>query len=345
MPDTALRSPRCHLRLALVANALAIALPATAQEAPRSVVPIREVVIRPAGTPRYAVTIVVNGVPIETGLDTGSIGLRILPRAVAHAGVVAEAQTVRYSYGSGVQLDGHRATVDLAIGAARGRVPVQAIERVSCANGGSCPASRVPPAAYGLMGSGRPGQGFQAIMGTRLNGGDIPNPLTAMGIRRWIVHLPARGGRGGVLILNPDAHDVAGFVSLRHGAGEPGTVAGCAMIARPDARRFCGPTLLDTGESGLHIRGAARPPGWQRGLPARLVLPSAAGDGAPTVAFRTGDEPDGAETQFQPGRGTGLSLNAGTLPFYAYDVLFDQQRDSIAVRPNQSSNGTVRAER
>jgi hypothetical protein len=325
----------------VAAVGLTSAASASAQQADRSVVPIREVVIRPGGTPRYAVTLRINGAPVEVGLDTGSVGLRVLPGASRRVGIQPGPQVVIYSYDSGVQLDGHRAVADLQIGAARGKVALQAVERVSCVNGGDCPAATLPSAAYGLMGSGQPGQGFQAIMGTRLNQGNVPNPLSALGVRRWIVHLPQRGGSGGALILNPDASDLVGFVPLRNGAGTPGTVGGCVMVERPGARRICGPTLLDTGAPGLAVRGAQRPPGWQPGVPARLALVGASGQAA-AVAFRAGDAARGATARFVPGRGDGVSLSAGTLPFYAYDVLYDRDRGGMAVRPNATAGGAVR---
>lgn len=336
--------PHRFPRWSMAVCALGATASAAAQQAPRSVLPIREVVIRPVGTPRYAVTIIVNGVPIETGLDTGSVGLRILPRAARRAGIVAGPQLVRYSYGGGVELDGGRATVDLTIGAVRGQVPVQSVDRVSCVDGGDCPAAKVPPAAYGFMGSGQPGQGFQAIMGTRLNSGVIPNPLTKMGVRRWIVHLPPRGGGGGALILNPDERDVAGFVLLRSGMGTPGTVAGCIMVARPGARHFCGPTLLDTGAPEIVVRGATRPVGWQPGVPARLALPGATNNQVVGVVFPAGDEAHGGKASFRAGQGNSVSLTGGVLPFYAYDVLFDQERGGIAVRPNGSGRNVVRSD-
>lgn len=83
-----------------------------AQQAKRSVVPIREVVIELAGAPRYTVTVTINGTPIEAGLDTGSVGLRILPAATLRAGVTPGVQPATYSYGSGVQLDGTIASAD-----------------------------------------------------------------------------------------------------------------------------------------------------------------------------------------------------------------------------------------
>ena len=331
-------------KFALAAASLVSFTPAIAQSAQRSVVPIREVVIHPIDTPRYVVTVTINGMPFEVGLDTGSVGLRLLPKAVERAGVIPGSQPARYSYGSGVQLDGQVATADIQIGSAKGKVTLQAVERVSCvAQKKNCPATYVSPAEYGLMGSGQPGQGFQAIMGTRLNNGDIPNPLTALGIRSWIVHLPQRGGSGGELILNPDKSDLAGFVPLRNDTGIPGTVVGCAMIDRADALQLCGSMLLDTGAPGVAIHGAERPLGWQPSVPARLVLAGATGIKARSVVFRTGDKLNGGNTDFEPGRGNGISMNAGTLPFYAYDVLFNQEHNEISVRPNGSGSDAVHA--
>jgi hypothetical protein len=113
-------------------------------------VPIREVVIRPIGTPRYAVTLLLNGVAVETGLDTGSVGLRVLPRTIQKVGIVPGHEAVTYSFGSGVQLDVYAAKVDIEIGSARGHVPLQAVERVSCVGARQCPADKVLPEAYGL---------------------------------------------------------------------------------------------------------------------------------------------------------------------------------------------------
>ena len=135
-------------RALMAAAALVTATGARAQEAPRSIVPIREVDIRPIGTPRYVIEIVVNSAPMMAGLDTGSIGLRLLPRAAARARVAPDGEAETYSYGSGVELDGRRVEADVAIGGARGRVAIQAIDRVTCvARQSDCPAARVAPDA------------------------------------------------------------------------------------------------------------------------------------------------------------------------------------------------------
>lgn len=321
------------------------ASPAMAQSvAPRSVVPIREVVIPDGGDVRYAITITVNGVPFEVGLDTGSTGLRLLPRAVRNARVEAGEQPERYSYTSGVLLQGSRTMARVRLGAAAGIVAIHAIERVSCVQAKpDCPASRIPPQAYGLMGSGRPRAGFPAIVGIRLQEGRIPNPMAALGVRRWIVHLPQHGQGDGLLVLNPDARDTAGFVSLRPGAGSSGTVGSCLMALAPPPARICGPTLLDTGAPGLTVRGAKVPSNWAPQLPARITfVPEAAGS-APALTFRSVDRAHGAHATFMPDRHLARpEISAGTLPFYAFDVLFDGDHQTIAVRPNRNAGPAVR---
>ena len=332
---------------AIIVAVLLLAGEVTAQPVPtRSVLPIREVVIQPIGTPRYVVTISINGAPIEAGLDTGSVGLRLLPRAVRRAGIAAGVQPDSFSYGSGVQLVGRRALADAAFGTIRGRIPLQAVETVSCVTGRECPGDRVQPQAFGLMGGGYPNQGFEAIIGARLATRATPNPFIALGVRRWIVHLPQRGGGGGggALVLNPDAQDMAGFAPLRPGKGSPGTVGGCVSLALSQAQRICGPTLLDTGATELDVRGALRPPEWQAGRPGRLELVKSHA-GAAGVAFQTGDAEHGARTMFVAPTGAGErpEISVGALPFYAFDVMYDMDSQTLAVRPNLSAGSTVHA--
>lgn len=329
------------------ADAFAGGQPAAAQVAVRSVVPIREVVIRPIGTPRYVITVTVNGVPMEAGLDTGSLGLRLLPRAVARAGIAAGGAGYTYGYGSGVVLDGPDARALVRIGASQARIAVQAVARVTCRKGAQkCPAGHLEPGAYGLMGSGQAGQGFPAIIGVRLESGTIDHPLSVLGVKRWIVHLPARGGGGGALILNPDARDTAGFVPLRNGADGKGTVAGCIMVARPDARQICGPTLWDTGAPGIGVKNAPRPPAWQEGVPAEMRFVTSDGTREPRIAFRAGDRDHGGQATFAaaPQR-TGPYVSAGTMPFYAYDMLYDATTGQMAIRPNPDQRGLPQAAR
>jgi len=330
----------------LATGLLPAALPSGVKaQGERSVVPIREVVIQPIGTPRYVITLVVNGVPMEAGLDTGSVGLRLLPRAADRANVRASGPGYAYGYGSGVVLRGPDVQANVRIGKSEQGITLQAVRSAGCRDGGNrCPAGKLTPQHYGLMGSGQPGRGFPAILGIRLESGQSVNPLTALGVQRWIVHLPARGSGGGALIFNPDARDMAGFVPLRTGVDRSGTVAGCLMVARPDARQICGPTLWDTGAPGIAVKNAAAPPAWQAGVAAEMRFVTSDGSRYPRIAFRAGDRNHGGHADFAraPQR-AGLYVSAGTLPFYAYDMLYDAVSGTMAIRPNTAQRGLPRA--
>jgi len=322
-----------------------MASPARGQAPTRSVVPIREVDIQPEGTPRYVIRVVVNGVAMDAGLDTGSVGLRLLPRAVAKAGIVATGPSYTETYGSGVVLDGPNAAASVQIGALQHRIGLQAVHDVGCKAGGDgCNAhpGTLDPAQYGLMGLGHPGQGFPAIIGVRLAPGNVEHPLKGLGAQRWIIHLPPRQGGGGALILNPNEDDVAGFVPLATASAPRGAVNGCVMIARPDARRICGGILWDTGAASITVKNAPRPPAWVPNAIAEMHFASNGGTPGPALAFRTGDRAHGSEARFEPANTTGTMIQAGVMPFYAYDMLFDAN-GGIAIRPTADQSGLPRA--
>jgi len=68
-----------------------------------------------------------------------------------------------------------------------------------------------------------------------------------------------------------------------------------------------------------------------------------AGGSAPALTFRSGDRAHGARAAFMPNRNMAHpEISAGTLPFYAFDVMFDGSRRTIAVRPNHNAGPAVR---
>ena len=67
--------------------------------------PLRDVVLSNKAH-RYAVPITVGGVAMDAGLDTGSVGLRILGRAVTSAQLDKTSHQTTYSYDSGTRLKG-----------------------------------------------------------------------------------------------------------------------------------------------------------------------------------------------------------------------------------------------
>lgn len=302
----------------------------------RSVVPIHEVPISPEAIPQYAITVIVNGQRLEAGLDTGSVGLRLLPRAVKQSGIWASGSDDLYGYGSGVTLHGPDAPASVQIGDLKQAIPVQAVQVAGCRGASdSCPAGELSPAQYGLMGSGFAGKGFPAILGIRLEPGRLPNPLVGLGAERWIVHIPQRGAGEGSLILNPNAADVEGFVPLQSKDDPAGSVDGCVAVARPGARQICSAMLWDTGAPAISVRNAPRPPSWQPGAPIEMSFTTESGSRLPAIAFRAGDVEHGARTTFSPAPNRpGIHISAGLLPFYAYDVLYNATTGAMAVRAN-----------
>src|SRR6185312_8281326 len=103
--------------------ALATGLPVSAHAAdaaqPRAEVALREVRL-PNGARRYAVPMTLGGTAIEAGLDTGSVGLRVLSRATANARVEATTRPTTYSYTSGTRFKGVVAKAVLALGEVSG---------------------------------------------------------------------------------------------------------------------------------------------------------------------------------------------------------------------------------
>ena len=177
------------MRIILTCFMLWLGLPAVAL-AQRVEVPIKPVTLSD-GVRRYAVTLSINGVPIEAGLDTGSTGLRVLAASLP-GGASLHGSATTMGYGSGIEFAGPAVSVSLTIGTlARDKVKVQRIDKIGChATQRDCADARVEPAHYRIQGDGLPDEGFAAIMGIGLHDDPVANPLTSLGARRWIVDLP-----------------------------------------------------------------------------------------------------------------------------------------------------------
>jgi hypothetical protein len=315
---------------------LAFAAVATSADAapPRREVPIREVVLSD-GTRRYAVDLQIAGHIVTAGLDTGSVGLRLLPDAAI--GTTPGATADHIGYGAGTTLDGVVAEAPLAIGALAATVRVQAVRTIGCAaTRPDCPAGKVDPSRFGLQGNGLPGEGFRAILGTGLASVALPNPLAALGVRRWIVELPRPGeARPGRLILDPDDDERAGFAKLPladHGRSRRNDAVDACLALADGSDRVCAPTLIDSGAPGIDVVNRAAKTAWRDGASARLTL-GKAGD-APTVAFEIGRRAQASHLAFvRDDRVAGPRIRSGLLAYFAFDILYDAADGSIAVRP------------
>jgi len=321
---------------------LAAATAARAQAPPRSEVPIRAVTLS-NGARRFAVPIRVGATEMLVSLDTGSTGLRILPGVLASADATASGEPESYGYASGSRYEGVAGEASVAIGGAKGTVPVHLIRSIGCyAYLPRCPASRTTLALYGIASDGLPGEGFKAILGIDMAPGRIGNPLRALGVRRWIVELPRPGEDEGRLILNPSEAETEGYVSVplaapyahQRGGGLHDAAPGCLVNAESHARA-CGVVLLDTGGPALSVvNSRLGPEPWPAGSAAELELFDTHGGLAARAALPIGLRDQGTRLFFrQEARVSGVVIYAGFAPYFAYSVLYDPRRQTIGLKP------------
>lgn len=300
---------------------LLVAAPAAAQ---RAELPVREIDL-PNGDRRFATTLTVDGKPVEVGIDTGSTGLRVLPRGLGPAGQTPKGARVTYSYGAGTGFEGDAVTVPVAAGPVAGPVKVMRITGVGCtADHPDCPVAHADLSAYGIQGDGIAGQGFAAILGIRLQRDAIDNPFVQLGAKRWLIELPRTPAEQGRIVLNPSDTELAGYARI--GVDAAGTTPGC--LAGPE--RICGRAFFDSGAAGLRVIRAAPFRPWPNGTPATITVGSGGAAQAMTVTIGRRDQ--AAALIYAPGGGdTRLSL--GFAPYYRWSVLYDADKREIGVKP------------
>ncbi len=307
-------------------------------------VPVREVILS-NGTRRYAVLMTAGGTAIEAGLDTGSVGLRLLERAAGGMQIEATPRGTTYSYGIGTRFRGVAAETTLAFDALSGPVPLQIIQKIDCRpDKPACPAAHADPANFGIQGDGLPGAGFVAIFGINMGEDEIANPLVKLGVKRWLIELPKPGDTApGKLILNPTAAETTGFIMfpIIRGLGDSDTGAhdaidGCLRDLKTQ-KTICGALMLDTGAPGIRVVSADREKPWAEGDPAQLILLK---DGKPALwdAFTVGRREQASHfaTEDDPQKRV-PHLYTGLMPYFLFDVLYDPQHGEIGLRSRSES--------
>lgn len=304
----------------LLAALLMFSTPVRAQ---RAELPVRLVDL-PNGDRRFATTLMIDGLAVEVGIDTGSTGLRILPRGLGGEAGTLKGPSVAYSYGVGTAFEGQAITVLVAAGVLAGSVKLMRITAVGCSTKHpECPVSHIDLSTYGIQGDGLTGQGFAAILGIRLEHDQIENPFAQLGARRWIVELPRSAGEQGRIVLNPDDAEVAGYA--RVGVDSDGTSPGC--LIGPD--KVCGRAFLDSGAAGLRVIRAANFRPWPNGTAATLTVGT--GLGAQSMAVTIGRRDQASALLYVPGSAdTRLSL--GFAPYFQWSVLYDNEHHQIGLK-------------
>ena len=314
----------------------------SAEHAPptRVEVPLREVRLS-NGTRRYAVPIRVGGLAMDAGLDTGSVGLRVLDRAIAGAQVEQTSHSTTYSYAIGTRFKGVVAHADVGFGTLSGPATIDVIEKIDCRpDKPACPAAHADPATFGVQGDGLAGEGFPAILGINMGDDEVANPLSQLGVKRWIVDLPKPGDTApGKLILNPTADEMAGFVMLPivRGLGDSSggahdAVDGCLRDLK-SRETVCGALMLDSGAPGIRVVSAEPGKPWPEGDPAQIVFVK---DGKPALvmdfAVDRRDEASHFATEEDPQMRV-PHLYTGLTSYFAFDVLYDPQHGQVGLKP------------
>lgn len=313
------------MRALLLAVGLLLPMPAVAQ---RVELPILERDLSD-GTRRYAVTLTIGGRPVEVALDTGSTGLRVLPRALDEAGRTAKGHRVSYSYGAGTRFEG--AAIDIAVGAGARTQTIRAmrIDRIGCRDDRrDCPATDADPATFGIEGNGLAGQGFAAILGIRLEHDAVDNPLVEMGATRWLVDLPRPGESAGRLVMDPGDDEIAEY--RRIAVDAYGRVAGC--LAGDRAGKVCGPAYFDTGAPGLRIMGRIAQRRWPQGTPVEIAVGDSGTMATMDVPAGRRDLASGVFYEPTPAVPE-IRLSLGIAPYFHWSVLYDADRRQIGLKP------------
>ncbi|WP_419808119.1 hypothetical protein [Sphingomonas sp.] len=308
------------MRIALLALAL-LPAPALAQ---RAELPVREVDL-PNGDRRFAMTLRIDGRPVEVGIDTGSTGLRVLPRGLWPTGTAARGPTVTYSYGAGTAFSGHAVSVAVGAGDIGGTIKVMRIEAVGCTAARlDCPVAHADLTSYGVQGDGIAGQGFAAILGIRVQHDQVDNPFLQLGVRRWIVELPTSAARTGRIVLNPTDAEVADFARIAVDAN------GTTPVCLEGPQKICARGFFDSGAAGLRVIRADPFRPWPNGTAATITIGTDAAAQRMTVTIGRRDEasallyaPGGAETR----------LSLGFAPYFHWSVLYDADAHQIGLKP------------
>lgn len=335
---------------AAIAGCFAVtSVPAGAAPVLPSAVPLAEQFL-PNGAPIYSFPVQIGSKIVETGLDTGSLGLRVLPDTLSSLDARDSGQPVQEVYGSNVVLDGTVGFARVGVGLINRTTAIELTKSVSCKVGG-CPYDRVEPkSAFRLEGMGYPDRGFRTIAGVRLPSDQptlVPSLFASLGISRYLIDLPRRSETStGLILLAPPQSLTRGFVKLpdaRAAYGQPaigpGQVPGCLVGS---GMRICGVVLFDTGAPGIRVftRQAVTP--WSPHTAASLQLTDGPAQNVlATESFVTGTTYETAvrfET-FAPGAYDRPQIKVGVLPYLGFSILYDAARPGIAVRPRSPAPG------
>ncbi|MFT9092607.1 MAG: hypothetical protein ABF479_16640 [Gluconacetobacter sp.] len=315
---------------------------ASAQSWQRTELPITRTILSD-GTPRYSVQIKIGSRSIMAGLDTGSVGLRVLSRFLYKDYSPQSSIDSDYIFGSGVELKGNIVKSSVTFGDISGSPLLEFVREVGCvADQPHCPAKLLPPSEYGLLGDGLPYQGFGAILGLGMGESEIHNPLLALGVHRWIIEIPQRkDSSDGRLILNPTQKELEGFIDIqtippfsKYSGALHDAVRGC--IINTDANdKDCGVVILDTGDPGIRIiSSSSSTRHWKENIAATLILANEKNIIRAAEKLETDSQDKSRRLKIDSeSKPTLSSILTGLCLYNGFYIMYDQDQKTIAFKP------------
>lgn len=309
----------------------------------QSEIPIRQVVLS-NGVRRYAVPIRVGSTELLAGLDTGSVGLRIISSALKQGDDRTSSHHDVASFGAGTKLSGLIATAVVSVGHLRRRTTIQLVQEVGCNSiNPGCAAGRIPPKDYGILGDALPGEGFKAILGVNMAHAEIPSLFKGVGAQRWIIDLPRPGERRGRIVLNPTDAQAAGFLNLsiipsysRTILGFHDAVPGC-LVNKHTQEQICGSVVFDTGKTGILVLShKVRDHVWTKNTSTQLQFSNGSASAKVRENLVSGKRASKSALTFWPhDLGPRPVILAGAIAYLGLSVLYDPSRGTVGFRPRR----------
>jgi hypothetical protein len=313
-----------------------------------------------------------NAAPILALVDTGSYGLRVLSSAVPESALTALTDVpVTATFHSGGVVNGVVATAPVTIGGmtTENPIPIEWVESFGCTSSQpDCPNKGATLDTYSFSGSSTR---TQAILGLGMRSSDpspgsgliIGNPIAQMpGHPAFAIKAPAYGSfpTVGTLAIAPsDTSSFAqyGLPSVPGGLsdGTPNwndfAIPACVNDQTTPALSFCGPSVFDTGGAVTQIELTAPPdvPDAGHEKSNSTTFTSIAWAPNTDVSFVVGESSDpiahyslviskspanGRDAIVtEPAYASQPLINLGTMIFFRFDVLFDQEHGIVGLAP------------
>ena len=301
----------------------------------------------PNGSIRYFLRLKVGDARVNAMLDSGSVGLRLLPRAVPSRAYRRMSRQCVYTFANGVELRGNfaRARIALDDTGARRAIRAQVVRKLCCGSQHpNCPAEQIRRAGFRIFGEGFAGEGFRAVLGVGLRASGVDNPLGKFA-DAWIIRLPLPGEeKPGSLIVGPTSYERRGFARfalVRHRISTPmGNAVGWqdvvpGTLTTQNPRGILrGPIALDTGAPFITvITHKEHAPDATHGREAKISFAQPRRR-ALMVKFDINDRDTPGSRLFlrRPVGRQWEGIRAGILPFHSFEVLYDQKRGSIGLK-------------